>query len=64
MSEHEALRRLVHDLRSPLTVAQGFADLLVQRGEALAPEQREEFAGRIAAAMREMRRLLDEAPGA
>jgi K+-sensing histidine kinase KdpD len=58
----DPLRRLVHDLRAPLTVAQGFADLLAQRGDALPPEQRTEFARRIADAMTEMRMLLDKAP--
>ena len=61
MTEQDPLRKLVHDLRAPLTVAQGFADLLVQRGDALPPDQRAEFARRIADAMREMRKLLDEA---
>ncbi|HEU4977615.1 MAG TPA: histidine kinase dimerization/phospho-acceptor domain-containing protein [Solirubrobacteraceae bacterium] len=58
----DPLRKLVHDLRAPLTVAQGFADLLVQRGDALPAEQRAEFARRIADAMGEMRRILDDAP--
>jgi K+-sensing histidine kinase KdpD len=58
----DPLRRLVHDLRAPLTVAQGFADLLAQRGDALPPEQRAEYGQRIADAMVEMRKLLDDAP--
>jgi K+-sensing histidine kinase KdpD len=58
----DPLRRLVHDLRAPLTVAQGFADLLAQRANALPPEQRAEYAQRIADAMVEMRKLLDDAP--
>jgi K+-sensing histidine kinase KdpD len=58
----DPLRRLVHDLRAPLTVAQGFADLLAQRGDSVAPGQREEFTRRIADALTEMRALLDAAP--
>jgi K+-sensing histidine kinase KdpD len=61
VATEDPLRRLVHDLRAPLTVAQGFADLLVQRGDALPPEQRAEFARRIADAVGELRRILDEA---
>jgi K+-sensing histidine kinase KdpD len=61
VSGEDPLRRLVHDLRAPLTVAQGFADLLAQRGDSVAPEQREEFTRRIADALTEMRALLDAA---
>jgi K+-sensing histidine kinase KdpD len=61
VSGKDPLRRLVHDLRAPLTVAQGFADLLAQRGDLVAPAQREEFTRRIADALTEMRALLDAA---
>jgi signal transduction histidine kinase len=57
----EALRALVHDLRAPLTVVEGFSDLLARRADELAAEQRDEYLGRIAAAAREMRELLDRA---
>jgi signal transduction histidine kinase len=57
----EALRALVHDLRAPLTVVEGFSDLLARRADELAAEQRDEYVGRIAAAAREMRELLDRA---
>jgi signal transduction histidine kinase len=55
------LRTLVHDLRTPLTIVEGFSDLLLRRGVELDASQRDEYAGRIAAAAREMRELLDRA---
>jgi K+-sensing histidine kinase KdpD len=57
----DALRALVHDLRTPLTIVEGFSDLLVRRGAELAPEQRDEFAQRIAEAARELRAIIDRA---
>jgi K+-sensing histidine kinase KdpD len=60
----DALRALVHDLRTPLTIVEGFSDLLVRRGAELAPEQRDEYAQRIADAARELRALVDRAAGA
>ncbi len=55
----ERLVALVHDLRTPLTVVGGFAELLVSRGETLAPEQREEYLARLAEAAGELRSILD-----
>jgi K+-sensing histidine kinase KdpD len=40
--QDERLVSLVHDLRTPLTIVQGFADLLSRRGATLTEEQREE----------------------
>jgi signal transduction histidine kinase len=57
----DALRALVHDLRAPLTIVEGFSDLLARRADELAADEREEYLGRIAAAAREMRELLDRA---
>lgn len=57
----DPLHALAHDLRSPLTIIEGFSDLLVRRGAELAASDRDEYAGRIAAAAREMRELLDRA---
>jgi signal transduction histidine kinase len=53
----DALRSLVHDLRSPLAVVEGFASLITREG--LTDEQRAEYAQRIADAAGEMRDLLD-----
>jgi K+-sensing histidine kinase KdpD len=50
---------LVHDLRTPLTIVQGFADLLVRQGGALSEEQRGEYVTRIADAAHEMKTILD-----
>jgi K+-sensing histidine kinase KdpD len=60
-AEQERDRRaaLVHDLRTPLTLVRGFADLLVRRGDELPAAQREELLARIADAAAEMARLLD-----
>lgn len=56
----EALAGLVHDLRTPVMIVSGFAELL-QRRDALTPQQRGEFVDRIAEAAGELRRLLDAA---
>jgi signal transduction histidine kinase len=55
------LAKLVHDLRSPLMVAEGFAQLLARDTGSLTAEQRADFAGRVQAAMADMRALLDAA---
>jgi signal transduction histidine kinase len=57
----DEVRTLVHDLRTPLTIVEGFSDLLVRRGADLAEAEREEYVQRIAAAARELRELLDRA---
>jgi K+-sensing histidine kinase KdpD len=56
----ERLISLVHDLRTPLTIVQGFADLLSRRGADLSGEQREEYVARIVAAAGEMKSILDD----
>ena len=55
----DELQRLVHDLRTPLTLVEGFSDLLVRRGDQLLAPERDEYLQRIAAAARQMRELLD-----
>ena len=59
-TEDEQLRKLVHDLRTPLTVVSGFAELLVRRGAELDQAQREEYLSRIVDGTREMRAILDD----
>lgn len=49
---------LIHDLRTPLTVARGFVDLLGKRPD-LPDEQRAEFLAQVAAATKEMVEILD-----
>jgi signal transduction histidine kinase len=58
--EDERLVALVHDLRTPLTIVQGFADLLARRGSTLSEEERDEYVARIAAAAGEMKSILDD----
>ena len=55
----DELRTLVHDLRTPLTIVEGFSDLLVRRGAELPASERDEYVQRIATAAHEMRELLD-----
>ena len=57
----DPLSRLVHDLRSPLAVAEGFATLLARDDGKLTLEQRQDFARRVVESAAEMRRLIDEA---
>ena len=56
------LSRLVHDLRSPLTVVEGFAHLLERDDDRLNADQRADYARRIRDAAADMRRLLDALP--
>jgi signal transduction histidine kinase len=60
MTEDERLVSLVHDLRTPLTIVQGFADLLSRRGATLTEEERNEYVARIAAAANDMKAILDD----
>ena len=53
-------RRLRHDLRTPLTIVTGFAEVLAADRE-ISDADRREYAGRIQAAAQEIRTLLDEA---
>ena len=57
----DPLGRLVHDLRSPLMVVEGFASLLSRDEGALTAEQRDDYVRRIHEAAEDMRALLDAA---
>ena len=57
-------RQLVHDLRSPLMVVDGFAALLARDDGSLTAEERADYATRIRTAAAEMRALIDRAAAA
>ena len=59
--DEDPVVRLVHDLRTPLAVVGGFSELLQRKGDALTPEQRKEYADRIADGVAAMNELLDAA---
>jgi K+-sensing histidine kinase KdpD len=59
--DDDRLGWLVHALRTPLTIVEGFADALASRGEHMSEEERAEYLERIGDAAREMRELLDGA---
>jgi signal transduction histidine kinase len=54
----EERRRLRHDLRTPLTIVSGFAEVLAADRE-ISDADRQEFAKRIQDAAAEIRRMLD-----
>jgi signal transduction histidine kinase len=55
----EEARRVRHDLRTPLTIVTGFAEVLAS-DRAIPDESRREYAARILAAAEELRRMLDD----
>ncbi|MBE2317250.1 hypothetical protein DVA67_014810 [Solirubrobacter sp. CPCC 204708] len=55
----EARRRLRHDLRTPLTIVAGFAEVLAGERN-ISEADRREFAQRIQDAANELRVLLDD----
>jgi signal transduction histidine kinase len=55
----EARRRLRHDLRTPLTIVAGFAEVLAGERD-ISDADRREFAQRIQDAAEELRKLLDD----
>ena len=57
--DDDRVRHLIHDLRTPLTIIQGFADLLERRGATLGDDERNEFLRRIGDAARDMAQILD-----
>jgi signal transduction histidine kinase len=56
----EARRRLRHDLRTPLTIVAGFAEVLAA-DRPMSDDDRRDFAGRIVNAAGEIRDLIDRA---
>jgi signal transduction histidine kinase len=54
----EARRRLRHDLRTPLTIVAGFAEVLAA-DRAISDQDRRDFAARIQDAAGEIRALID-----
>ena len=57
-SEAERRRRLRHDLRTPLTIVSGFAEVLAG-DRAISDADRREYASRIQAAAVEIGELVD-----
>lgn len=55
----EARRRLRHDLRTPLTIVSGFAEVLAGERQ-ISDRDRREFAQRIQDAAEDLRKLLDD----
>jgi signal transduction histidine kinase len=60
VAEPEGLNKLRHDLRTPLTVVIGFAELLASDRQ-LTDDQRRDYAARVLDAGVEMRELIDTA---
>jgi signal transduction histidine kinase len=58
--EREELSRLRHDLRAPLTVVIGFAEILAAE-RPLSEEQRRDYSERVLNAATQMRALIDSA---
>jgi signal transduction histidine kinase len=56
--EDERRRRLRHDLRTPLTIVSGFAEVLAADRQ-ISDADRREYASRIHAAAIEIRELVD-----
>jgi two-component system, OmpR family, phosphate regulon sensor histidine kinase PhoR len=57
--DDESRRRLRHDLRTPLTIVTGFAEVLAS-DKPITDESRREYAQRIHAAAAELRTMLDD----
>ena len=56
----DELSRLVHDLRTPLAIVSGFAELLERRGGHLTADQQAEYLTRIRESAARMGELLDD----
>jgi signal transduction histidine kinase len=60
--DDETLRKLRHDLRSPLVVITGFAQLLAGDRD-ISDEERRDYADRILRASQEMETMMTDALG-
>jgi signal transduction histidine kinase len=58
-TDDDARRRLRHDLRSPLTIVVGFAEVLAA-DKPITDAARRDYASRIQAAAEELRAMLDD----
>jgi signal transduction histidine kinase len=58
--DDDARRKLRHDLRTPLTIVAGFAEVMAADRE-ISTADRREFATRIQDAAEDMRRIIDSA---
>ena len=50
----------MHDLRTPLAIVSGFAELLERKADQLSAEQRDEYLARIRESADRMAELLDD----
>ena len=62
MPDGDELGRLRHDLRSPLTIVIGFAELMAA-DRPMSEEQRRDYSERVLNAAIEMRALIDSMEG-
>jgi signal transduction histidine kinase len=58
-TDDDARRRLRHDLRTPLTIVVGFAEVLAA-DKPMTDAARRDYASRIQAAAEELRTMLDD----
>jgi signal transduction histidine kinase len=58
-TDDDARRRLRHDLRTPLTIVVGFAEVLAA-DKPITDAARRDYASRIQAAAEELRAMLDD----
>lgn len=63
MIPEDVARRVRHDLRTPLTIIAGFAEVLAT-DRPISEADRREYAARIQAAAAELRAMLDDFLGA
>jgi signal transduction histidine kinase len=59
VSDDDDRRRLRHDLRSPLTIIVGFAEVLAA-DKPMTDDARRDYAQRVQAAAEELRTMLDD----